>query len=198
MADWGRLGGARAERGRGDGALGRDGAARWFGRGASTAAVAVLVAWRAGAAVRRACEGRGCRLGVRWVGFGAVGFGAGGRAGAGSGRLPDCQSRRICSRRLKMRAKMAAIRACTAAGHQAHFSCPAHAGRRRPANWSPRESVCASMGKILTNLTPECKGKLWVVGNFFWGQGEEEGQEESSFCEQKEAKKLYPLGLSQK
>ena len=31
--------------------------------------------------------------------------------GAGTGRVPACQRRRICSRRVKMRARMAAIRA---------------------------------------------------------------------------------------
>ena len=31
--------------------------------------------------------------------------------GAGTGRVPACQRRRICSRRAKIRAKMAAIRA---------------------------------------------------------------------------------------
>ena len=39
---------------------------------------------------------------------------SGWRRGAGLGRVPACQSRKICSRRLKMRARMAAIRVCRA------------------------------------------------------------------------------------
>ena len=42
----------------------------------------------------------------------------------GRGRFPDCQSARSCSRRAKMRAKLAAIRASRAAGKRTRVCCP--------------------------------------------------------------------------
>ena len=56
----------------------------------------------------------------------------------GGGRLPVCQAWRSSSRRAKMRAKMAAIRACRAAGNKARFSRRAHALLRRPLSCSLR------------------------------------------------------------
>ena len=54
----------------------------------------------------------------------------------GEARVPACQAWRSCSSRAKMRAKMAAIRACKAAGNTARFSRRAGAVMRRPAGWS--------------------------------------------------------------
>ncbi len=51
------------------------------------------------------------------------------------GRSPDCQSRTSCSRRPKMRVRHAMIRACSAAGTQAHFGC-AKAAVCSWANWA--------------------------------------------------------------
>ena len=53
----------------------------------------------------------------------------------GGGRLPVCQAWRRSSRRAKMRAKMAAIRACRDAGNKARFSRGAHALLRRLLSW---------------------------------------------------------------
>ena len=66
------------------------------------------------------------------------------RAGGG-GTAPACHRARSCSRRPKMRAKMAAMAAWMAAGIQTQFSRPACASLRRPANCSPREGVWFSM-----------------------------------------------------
>ena len=54
----------------------------------------------------------------------------------GGGRVPVCQAWRSWSSRAKMRAKMAAIRACRAAGNRARFSRGAHALLRRLVSWS--------------------------------------------------------------
>ena len=53
------------------------------------------------------------------------------------GRLPACQSRRICSRRPKIRARIVAIRVCRAADSIPRP--PVGPGARRRAIWSPRE-----------------------------------------------------------
>ena len=78
--------------------------------------------------------GRGrCCIGLRWDLIG------------GRGRLPVCQAWRSSSRRAKMRAKMAAIRACRAAGNKARFSRRAHALLRRPLSCSLREDGSVSI-----------------------------------------------------
>ena len=60
------------------------------------------------------------------------------RGAAGGRRAPDCQSRRSCSRRSKMRANMAAIRAWMALGSKAHFA-PDELGVEGLAIGAPRE-----------------------------------------------------------
>ena len=79
---------------------------------------------------------------------GLVRMGGVGRVGGG-GRLPDCQRRRICSRRAKMRAKMAAIRAATRAsgdlGARLQPAPEGAMGARRLARWSASRDVWVSI-----------------------------------------------------
>ncbi len=70
-------------------------------------------------------------------------------AAGGGGRVPDCQRRRICSRRAKIRAKMAAIRASIRAfGDLDAILRPAPGGvgvARRLARWVASGGVSVSI-----------------------------------------------------
>ncbi len=115
------------------------------------------------------CRGRRARGSTRRHGA-AAGRGAAARRGfadCGGGNWPDCQSRRSCSRRPKMRARAAMIRAWMGSGIQAHFSHGACAVKRRQASLSPREED-GSMRRILTNVSPESKEIFAWLRNFFW------------------------------
>ena len=147
---------------------------------------------------------RGCAAAavVPWLGHPVVPFAVAGacsglemllrsvaaRAGAGA-RLPDCHSKIICSRRSNRRIRQAVIRTCREAGSQAHFSSHCAASRRR-AILSPKERDWFSMRRILTNKYSVCKGKFGSGRNFF---DKISSLRKSSFCGQKEAKKLYPF-----
>ena len=60
------------------------------------------------------------------------------RRTGGVGRVPACQSWRSCSRRLKMRARQAKIRACKGSGNQPPQGLAAVVARR-PAIWPAKE-----------------------------------------------------------
>ena len=125
------------------------------------AAGCVLQEWIAGAR-RQARLGEGREIGRREIGRAvAVRAGATARRTGGAGRVPACQSWKICSRRPKMRARAVMIKAWIADGIQAHFSC-ACAVRRRWAILSPREGACVSMCWILTNGYRRCKRKCAI------------------------------------
>ena len=156
----GRLGGSWAWRGGADGA-------RVGVLAASLPRVWIVVLRRKeGVPMRRArlrrVRRRGARLrdaGVRCAGWGI------------RGRAPDCQSWRSCSRRSKMRAKMAAIRACRDAGSQPRSST-AGAVERSRARSAAREEDRDGIHPIITNAQSDNKEKIAWIGKFFW-RGEE-------------------------
>ena len=65
--------------------------------------------------------------------------------GAGRGSWPDCQSRRTCSRRPKMRSKSARIRACRDDSSQPPWGTAAVAARRL-AIWSASGGGLSDIG----------------------------------------------------
>ena len=95
-------------------------AMRARGHGAGSASMRGWGLWRVVRVAARVWRGTG----LRWDLIG------------GGGWVPVCQAWRSWSSRAKMRAKMAAIRACRAAGNKARFSRGAHALLRRLVSWS--------------------------------------------------------------
>ena len=93
-----------------------------------------LAAAAIGAGARAARWSRGCMRGLAWEGWTrgfrvSHGLAAWGRAGRAA-KLPACHSMRSCSKRPKMRARQAEIRACRAGGSQPPWGLVAKATRR--------------------------------------------------------------------
>ena len=142
-------GGARAERDRGrgcwDGAAlaGRAATGRMRARTAGLAAGICGFDWFRRATGQAWLRRRRAAAGRRSAVAGAMSCACEWAAGNG-GRRPACQNAKICSRRSKMRVKIAAIRACRAAGTVPRPSFDGVVARK-PASWSAKGEECDSI-----------------------------------------------------